>query len=299
MVTNPKGESLKLDLFDPWKSGLAVRDISGLGPPEANINSTDLATTDGSIFSSARIGTRNIVFDLIMMGHPTIEDSRLDTYRYFPLKKNVDIVIETDNRLLRASGYVESNEPDIFSSQESTQISILCTDPYLYSTVPYVVDFSRVTSLFTFPFENDSLTEDKLYMGLINLQTRRDLVYKGDLDTGVVINIHFIGSIGASNKINLYNVDTLENISIDVAKVEKLIGRALEPGDDINISTVSKNRYVECVHNGIYTNCISAINKDASWFLISPGSNIFDIDVKEGVDNLRVIFTYYDAYGGI
>ena len=59
-VTNPKGESLVLDLFHPEKSGLIVRSISGLGPPKANINSTDLATADGALYSSARASTRNI-----------------------------------------------------------------------------------------------------------------------------------------------------------------------------------------------------------------------------------------------
>lgn len=53
-VTNPKGESLELDLFHPEKSGLIVKSITGLGPPKANINSTDLATADGALYSSAR-----------------------------------------------------------------------------------------------------------------------------------------------------------------------------------------------------------------------------------------------------
>ena len=53
-VTNPKGESLKLVLRAPESSGLIIQEISGLGPSKANINSTELATMDGSIFASAR-----------------------------------------------------------------------------------------------------------------------------------------------------------------------------------------------------------------------------------------------------
>ena len=45
-VINPKGESLELDLFHPEKSGLIVKSITGLGPPKANINSTELARAD-------------------------------------------------------------------------------------------------------------------------------------------------------------------------------------------------------------------------------------------------------------
>ena len=36
----------------------------------------------------------------------------------FRQKESVEIIIETDNRYVRTSGYVESNEPNIFSSQE-------------------------------------------------------------------------------------------------------------------------------------------------------------------------------------
>ena len=114
-VTTPKGESLKLTLANPEESGLIVKSIEGLGPSKANINTTELATMDGSVYSSARTTERNIVLTLAMMFAPTIEDSRQKTYHFFPVKGKVKLVIETDNRQVQTEGYVESNEPDIFS----------------------------------------------------------------------------------------------------------------------------------------------------------------------------------------
>lgn len=296
-VTNPKGESLVLDLFHPEKSGLIVKSISGLGPPKANINSTDLATADGALYSSARASTRNIVFSLQFMYAPTIEDSRQLTYRYFPLKKLIKIEVETDNRNLETSGYVESNQPDIFSKEESTQISILCLDPFFYDPNPSITQFASTTPLFEFPFSNESISSKVIEFGSVNLDTRSTIDYVGDVDTGVVITIHAIGSVSGS--LTIYNVETQERMSINLAKIKTLIGKDYGNGDDIIISTVSGDKYVQVLHDGIYTNAIAAIEKLADWFQVSVGKNIFNFTVTNGIQNLSMSFSYRNAYGGI
>lgn len=296
-VTNPKGESLVLDLFHPEKSGLIVRSISGLGPPKANINSTDLATADGALYSSARASTRNIVFNLQFMFAPTIEDSRQLTYKYFPLKKLVKIEVETDNRSLETSGYVESNSPDIFSREETTQISIVCLDPFFYDPNPSVTQFATVTPTFEFPFSNESISESLIEFGTINLDTRSTIDYVGDVDTGVLITVHALGSVSGS--LTIYNVETQEKMVIDLAKIKTLIGKDYGSGDDIIISTVSGDKYVQVLHDGKYTNAIAAIEKLADWFQVSVGRNIFNFTVTKGIENLVMSFSYRNAYGGI
>ncbi len=296
-IINPKGESLELDLFHPEKSGLIVKSITGLGPPKANINSTDLATADGALYSSARASTRNIVFNLQFMFAPTIEDVRQKTYKYFPLKKEVTIRVETDNRSLETSGYVESNIPDIFSKEEGAQISILCLDPFFYDPIPSVTQFATVTPNFEFPFSNESVGEDLIEFGILNLDTRSILDYHGDVDTGVLITIHAFGKV--TGPIIVYNVETHESIKIDLDRIKTLIGREYSNGDDIIISTVSGDKYVQVLHDGKYTNAISAIEKLADWFQISVGKNIFNFTVKEGISNIAMTFSYRNAYGGI
>lgn len=295
-VMNPKGESLKMDIFNPEESGIVIRSIDGLGPPEANIGMTELTTTDGSIYSSSRVTSRNIVLDLVFLFKPDIETTRHKVYRYFPLKKKVDLIVETDYRKLRVSGYVETDEPEIFSELEGAQISIICPDPYFYGLDQQASRFSTVTPLFEFPFSNESLTDDLIELGRINLDTRTILNYNGDIDTGVLINMHLLGPIKG---LTIYNVDTLQKIVVDTNKVAQIIGRDLRLGDDINISTVSGNKYVECVHEGVTTNVISAINKDADWFTISTGRNIFNFVTPDHVEDVVMTFLFYDAYGGI
>ena len=103
-VTNYLGESKRFELAFPEKSGFAVQSISGLGPSKADINTTEISTNDGSLYNSARVNSRNIVMSLKLMFNPQIEDTRQDSYKYFPIKKKVTLLIETDNRICETYG---------------------------------------------------------------------------------------------------------------------------------------------------------------------------------------------------
>ena len=166
-VTNYLGDSVKLELMRPEKSGFIVESINGLGPSNASINTTEVSTNDGALFNSARLSKRNIVFKLLFMNTDTetIEDIRQKTYKYFPMKKGVTLLIETDNRLVSTTGYVETNEPNIFDSKEGSTISIVCPDPFFYSAGKNGTNetvFYGIQAVFEFPFENNSLDEPLL-----------------------------------------------------------------------------------------------------------------------------------------
>lgn len=295
-VTNHLGDSLLLELRSPEKSGLLIQSIEGLGPSKANINSTELATMDGAHFNSARATPRNIVLTLALLEFPTIEDSRQRTYKYFPVKKDVTLRIETDNRTVETVGRVESNEPNIFSRQQTTQISILCPDPYFYAEGDSGTVFSGVLPKFSFPFCNNSLTENLLSFGDLRFDTRVVFEYAGDADTGMVITIHALGS---SANITLFNSTTGESMKIDVSKISILTGQPYGLGEDIIISTIRGDRYVRLLRGGEYYNIIGVLNKDADWFQVSNGENIFAFVTEDGLNNIMVSFGYRNSYGGI
>ena len=265
-VTNPKGETLRLELTNPDPSGLYIKDIEGLGPPKANINTSELATIDGSLYASSRCENRNIVITLGMLFAPTIEDSRQKTYKFFPIKK------------------------------ESTQISIICPDPYFYEVGGSEKVYTNVEPLFEFPFSNESLTENLLEMGKMVDDPRAVLSYVGDMDTGVVITIH---ALTKSGDITLYNVDTREHFKIFDAQIKALTGAVFDAGDDIIISTVKGNKYARLLREGKETNIISAVDMDADWFQVSNGVNMFNFVTQEEEANLLITFSYKNAYGGI
>lgn len=299
-ITNYLGESVKITLneADP-DHGLLITKIDGLGPPKANINTTTLATNDGSVYNSARLEQRNIIFGLLFTFSPQIEDARQLTYKYFPIKKNLTILIEADNRIVQTTGYVESNEPDIFNQYESTQISIICTDPYFYSAGENGINttvFYGVEPLFEFEFDNDSLEENLIEFGSIENEQEKTVVYEGDAEIGVTITIHALGEVG---NITIYNTGTREVMRIDVSKIKAITGQGIVAGDDIIISTVRGHKSIQLLRGGIYINILNALERGSDWFQLSRGDNIFAYTAEYGAENLEFKIENRILYEGV
>lgn len=301
-VTNYLGDRIKLELGRPDISGFLIKSVTGLGPVKANVNTTEVVTNDGSMFNSARLSQRNIVFQLAFVDTiygETIEDVRQKSYKYFPAKKNVEIVIETDNRYVKIKGYVESNEPDIFSSQEGTQISIICPDPYFYSAGEdgnNVTDFYTIDPVFEFPFSNESLTEPLLVFGEIQIKTEGVITYHGDSEIGVVIYIH---AIEKATNINIYNTETREVMSINTDRLEQLTGKGLVASDDIVINTAKGEKSITLVREGVSYNILNCLDKNTDWFSLSKGDNIFAFTAETGVTNLQFRIENQVIYEGV
>lgn len=296
-ITNYLGESVKVKLGETEPThGLFITEIDGLGPVKADINTSTVAVSDGTVFNSARANERNIVMKIRFMFAQTIEDSRQLTYKYFPLKHLVKVRVETDNRTSEATGYVESNEPEIFSEKESTKISILCPDPNFYSLRNDRTVFSGVYPKFEFPFENNSLTEKLIEMGSIQNKTYETVTYTGDGEVGVTIKIHALGSVGT---FTIYNINTRESMKISADKISQLTGSSIVKGDDIIISTVKGDKYITLLRDGVLTNILNALERGTDWFQLAKGENIFAFVAESGTTNLQFAIENRVAYEGI
>lgn len=373
IITNYLGESIEFELTNPYKTGIYVSSITGLGPGKASINTTDIATDDGSIFNSARSEQRNIVMELGFMQVPgiteTIEDARQLTYKFFPKKKPMRFYILTDNRELEIYGYTESNEPDIFSKDEKTQISIICPDPLFYSAGEggtHETVFNGVDFLFEFAFDNNSVgvpvtiipgiakekqllvlelpdPEDEeeratidstctyfvpvdgtdyyfdayvflpiknewkllgrhmyyqpvIEMGSIEILKERTIFYDGDTETGIVIKIHAIGS---AEHITIYNTGTREKMILDTDKLATLTGAGITAGDEITISTIKGNKFITLLRNGREYNILNIMDKNADWFQLAKGDNIFTYTATYGASNLQFKILNQIAFEGV
>lgn len=296
-VTNYLGDSIKLELTKPELSGFVITSVTGLGAGKADINTTDMSTNDGSFYNSARVQQRNIVLSLRYLFKKTIEDVRHLSYKYFPLKKKVKLLIETDNRNLEIEGYVESNEPDIFSKEESADISIICPYPFFYSgDGVQTTIFSGVEPMFEFPFSNESLNTNLLIMGEIQNKTENVVVYNGDIETGVTITIH---AIGEASDITIYNVTTRESMTIDTGKIARFTGSGIVAGDDIIICTIVGEKSVTLLRGGKTYNILNCINRDTDWFELVKGDNLFAYAASFGMANLQFKIENRSVYEGV
>ena len=316
IVTNHLGESLELELTRPEKSGFIVKSINGLGPVKAGINTTDVATYDGGLYNSSRLGTRNIVMALEFMNGLSglsIEKIRHKSYKFFPTKMNITMRIVTDERTLETEGYVESNEPDIFSKNEGCSVSIICPFPYFYGVgEDNQYAFSGVEPLFEFPFScetvdgsneepDESVTPDNsalplIQMGNIKIVHQGNLVYKGDTEIGIRITLHAYGDV---HNITVYNTGTRETMFIDTDKIASLTGSGIIDHDEIIINTIDGKKYIWLLRDGKYTNILNCINRDASWFQLNMGDNIFAYTAESGQDNLTFTIEHKVIYKGV
>lgn len=302
VVTNYLGDRIKLELGKPDVSGFLIKSITGLGPAKANVNTTEVSTNDGSLFNSARLSQRNIVLDMVFINTvygESIEDLRQKSYKYFPLKKSVELTIETDNRYVKTTGYVESNEPNIFSSQEGTKISIICPDPYFYSAGEdgnNVTNFYSIDPMFEFPFSNESLDEPLLVFGEIQIKTEGVITYHGDSEIGVMIYIH---AIGPATNINIYNTETREVMRINTEKISSLTGKGIVASDDIVINTAKGEKSITLIREGVSYNILNCLDKNTDWFTLAKGDNIFAFTADSGVTNLQFRVENKVIYEGV
>lgn len=315
-VTNYLGESIEIPLGNPYETGFAITEIDGLGPGKSDISVTELTSRDGSIFNSSRVGTRNIVLTIRFIETPDIETVRQKTYKYFPIKKQVTLGFETDNRSCYINGYVESNEPDIFSDKESSQISIICPDPYFYSKDLNSTVFSGVISEFEFPFSNElpidpvvfgkttqngtgdpsQTEENQIEYSSLELSTEKNVYYSGDSEVGITIKIQSIGTV---EHLTIYNTKTREFLKIDTDKLESITGHPIIEGDELTICTVKGKKSITLLRDGETINILNTMTRDSSWLQLTKGDNLFAYAAETGSEMLYFTIESNILYEGI
>lgn len=292
-ITNHLNDRLVIDMRDPdYSTGFFIQSITGLDPVKANVNVSDYSLIDGASFNSARIPSRNIVISLgfLDVGTPTIEEIRQSSYKYFPTKKKIKFEIVTDKRNCEAYGYVEKNEVNIFSKTEGSVISIICPDPYFYSAEDslHTTVFYGVENEFEFEFSNESLTDSLISMGSITNKQEANVLYTGDVDTGVIFNFYARGNV---SNISVYNIYTREELNLNID---------LLTDDELFVSTIKGNKYVTLLRNGSYYNYLGALDIDNSmWLQISKGDNAFAYTAVEGIENLQLKVLNRILYEGV
>ena len=296
-VTNYLGESLTIPMKNSESTGFILHDMTGLGPPTASVNTSKVATKDGSKYNSARAEERNIVLPMYFTPIPTIEDARHRSYKYFPLKKPVILAFKTDNRECQIVGYVETNEPDICSDREGCQVSIICPNPYFSSIYDTVTSFSGVEAAFEFPFSNEDTSNPHIEFGKIVVKAENLVRYEGDAESGMQIRIAASATV---KNITIYNVDTRGTMHIYHDKLVALTGSGIVKGDEIIITTDKGSRSVTLLRNGKSTNILNAIDpRNDEWFSLTKGDNIFAYTADEGSDYLMFVVDHTTLYEGI
>lgn len=254
-----------------------IRDITGLGPVTADINTSPLGSMDGDSFVGGSVGARNIV--LTIKPNPdwrawTYEKLRRALYEYFMPKRRVRLVFETDEIApVEILGYVESNEPNIFSKDGEIQVSIICPYPYFTSVNPIVID-----GVSTYARE----------AGV-------EVDYEGSVETGINVQVSWADT----------GEWTPPYISIQVGDpllTYFKVNATVDQYSYFEMSSVSGQKFVQniAISNGVITNLLSKVQQGSHWPILQPGVNDFSVTTEHSeATELNWRLTYYNRYGGL
>lgn len=299
VATNDKGDSVELDLASPWAGGIAVVGASGLGPADGTINTVNFATSDGALFNSSRIKSRDIELHLKFLGSD-IEEVRHRLLRYFRVKHPITLDFITDYRHTYITGHVEKNEIDIFSKEEGADITIVCPNPFFRLRDPAKgknsVRFTTSTPSFEFEFQDPNTDSPTLIFGEMSSTGETIVVYEGDADASTVVDIQFLGP---ATGVKLYNTTTQTRINIDTNEIARLLGSTIRAGDRLSISSGVGDKYVRAYRDGKVYNALSALDKDSDWIFLTPGDNLITVRADTGIDNVSAIISFENLYESI
>lgn len=277
-VENHNGEVLNLSTSSKY----TLYKITGLQPPASAVNTSNNATSDGVSVNSVRVDKRNIVLYMALNGD--IEESRINLYKYFPLKKTITIFFKHGSRDVYIKGMVELIECDLFAQRQVAQISVICPQPYFKAVNDIVSYFSDVSALFEFPF---SISEAGVEFSAITTNVRKSIINAGDVPSGVVIDLYAIGTV-----VNPVIYDVMKRTHIKLMFT-------LEVGDHVIINTNHGEKSITLVRAGVSTNIMGYLYPSSSWLTLESGDNVFTYNCDSGNSNLQITFSSSVLYGGV
>lgn len=306
IINNGFGESLNIRLpqTEP-KHGLFITEIEGLGPVKADLKMSKYATRHGREFNSWNANGRDIIFHVRYLDTDgsSAEQARLTTYKFFPLGEQVTIYIRSENRYVKTTGYVESNEPEIFSETAGAVITVSCPSPW-FTLVGSVNktdthEFSNMLKVFEFEFDDEPTPS--LIFTAMEPKKAHTFYYDGEVSTGITLSIKSHDD-GFYSFPTIYNNDTREKITIDTDKIEKIINPDYDPsagihevgrGDEIRISSVTGNKYARYYDSegNSPVNILYTLPLDVDWFIIHPGYNTFSYECAFGEFDIDIIIS--------
>ena len=279
-VTVENKQGSKISFYQSEK--YAITNITGLGSPDAAINTAVIGSFDGERFNSSRVTMRNIVMTIAILGD--IEKNRIALYRVFKSKQWIRFYYKNRSRDVYIDGYIESAPIDLFSQNQEVQVSILCPEPYFKKAEEIINDMSLIIDSFYFPFAIEDAGVTFSEYAEIN---EKVVTNEGDIKNGMIIELKAVGPV-LNPKI--FNRDTLEFFGLNFT---------MQAGDFITISTIKGSKTVYLLRNGENINIFNFIMKDIIWLQLEPGDNVFTFEAESGTEYLEVSFKHRDNYEGV
>lgn len=252
---------------------IQIRNIDGLDPVNASVNTSPFGSTDGTSYTGSSVLSRNIVLTV----HPnpdwdewSYESLRRLLYSYFMPKRPLRLVFFSDDIVpVEITGIVESVSANQFSKDPELIVSVICPDPYFTAVNPEVITGQAVRS------------------------------------GGAVENIAYDGTVEAGIHVQLFHAADPAPSSIgiqvgDPAIAYFSIAASVDPTKYFEMNSLPMQKFVQNVtlSSGVITNLLSKIVKEGStWPLLQPGENSFSVITDKGAQDWEL--RYFERFGGL
>lgn len=251
---------------------IQVRNITGLDPVNASVNTSPFGSVDGTSYVGSSVLSRNIV--LTLGPNPdwinwTYESLRRLLYQYFMPKRPVRLTFYSDDMIpVEITGIVESVEVNQFSKDPEIVISVICPDPYFTALDPKVITGQAIRS------GGETTSID----------------YEGNIESGINVKVTSVSG-SAPTVIGVQIGDpTLSYFNVTATATSSKY---------FEMSSVPMLKYAQNVdiNNGVITNLLSKVLQGSSWPILQPGENDFSVITDMGVQDWELV--YYERFGGL
>lgn len=128
---------------------------------------------------------------------------------------------------------------------------------------------------------------EQVYLVYGSPMSGKSIINGGDVETGVLIRLHAIGSV-VNPKI--YNVNDSTHMIMNVE---------MQSGDLIVINTRTKEKTVTMTRDGKESNIIGKLERGSRWFKLLPGDNVFSYEADSFPENLQCTFVVNNQFEGV
>lgn len=280
ILENKNGDQLQFGMGSPF----TITDIQGLNPPDATINTSQIALIDGSKYNSAKVNPRQI--NLAFAIEYSAAYNRIQMYKVLKSKQWIRLMYTGDQRDVYIDGYIQSIDIAYFEMKQIVTVSILCPAPFFKEAQVIVHELKNIISAFHFPFA--STASPQLVMGYFSNDAGITIENEGDLECGLIIELY---ARSAVTNPKIFNYITQDFIGVNYE---------METGDLITIDTRKGEKTATLLRDGVETNIFNYVMKNSTWLQLEAHGSTFVYEVTSGVlGDLLVTFKHSNLYEGV
>lgn len=244
-----------------------VTEVDGIEVPEIDMSTYDIASIDGVKVSNIKMPDREITVTFVIRGW--VEQNRRVIHQLCRVRSVMRLHFITDGGAKYIDGYLKSIDSNRFSNLVEMDLTFTCPDPYFKAEQGVIVDMSRTTGAFFFPFGmgRPTAVQDMLRTATINSVSENE--------TGIIIRVTFLAS---ASSLRITNADTGEFLTINYS---------FRAGDILEINTIDGQKDVMLYRDSNEYSIIAYVADGSTFFQLQAGNNSFNYVINNNPQNIN------------